>query len=272
MRRGLTPFNWTALAFGFAFLYVPIVLLVLYSFNNSRLVTVWGGFSTKWYVELLGDQQIVDSAWMSLRVGVVSAALATVLGSTLAALVLARFWRSSLTVVLFGNGLCAAGHAGSDQRPVAFVDFRGARNRSRLLDGSALARDPEHVLCRRRCSCAARYDRPIVRRGGDGSWRNARRNLSTYRPAVGNAGGRRRFSSGFHLARSTILVIASFTSGPGSTTLPMRIYSEVRLGVTPEINAMSTLLLGIVAIAALACLDRGRPATAWPLFAESRDL
>ena len=92
MRRGLTPFNWAALAFGFAFLYVPMVLLVLYSFNNSRLVTVWGGFSTKWYFALLEDQQIVESAWISLRIAIVSAALATVLG-TLAALVLARFGR-----------------------------------------------------------------------------------------------------------------------------------------------------------------------------------
>ena len=80
----------SALLFGFAFLYVPIALVILYSFNDSKLVTVWGGFSTRWYAELRQNEQLLDSVWISLRVAFVSAALATILGTS-AALALARF-------------------------------------------------------------------------------------------------------------------------------------------------------------------------------------
>lgn len=92
MRQGPSWFNVTSLVLGFSFLYLPIVLLVIYSFNESRLVTVWGGFSTKWYAELLNNQQLLDAAWVTLRIAFVSASLATVLG-TLAALVLTRSGR-----------------------------------------------------------------------------------------------------------------------------------------------------------------------------------
>src|SRR6059058_1444638 len=87
--KRITPFNITALALGLAFLYLPIVILVIYSFNTSRLVTVWGGWSLRWYTEFFNDRAMLDAAWMSLRVGVVSATAATLLG-TLAALALAR--------------------------------------------------------------------------------------------------------------------------------------------------------------------------------------
>ena len=87
--RKLSPFNITSLALGLAFLYLPIVILVIYSFNASRLVTVWGGWSTRWYAEFFNDRAMLDAAWMSFRVGVVSATLATILG-TLAAVALSR--------------------------------------------------------------------------------------------------------------------------------------------------------------------------------------
>src|SRR3954453_30748 len=87
--NGLSRFNITSLALGLAFLYLPIVILVIYSFNASRLVTVWGGWSTRWYSEFFNDRAMLDAAWMSLRVGVVSATAATVLG-TLAAVALSR--------------------------------------------------------------------------------------------------------------------------------------------------------------------------------------
>jgi putrescine transport system permease protein len=92
MTRGPSWFNVTSIVLGFSFLYLPIVLLVIYSFNESRLVTVWGGFSTKWYVELLQNDQLLDAAWVTLRVAFVSASVATVLG-TMAALVLVRSGR-----------------------------------------------------------------------------------------------------------------------------------------------------------------------------------
>src|ERR1051325_8138145 len=87
--KRLSPFNVTALALGLAFLYLPMVILVIDSFNDSRLVTVWGGWSTRWYSEFFNDRAMLDAAWMSLRVGAVSATAATVLG-TLAALALSR--------------------------------------------------------------------------------------------------------------------------------------------------------------------------------------
>jgi putrescine transport system permease protein len=92
MRQGLTPVTVTALTLGFAFLYLPILLLVLFSFNESRLVTVWGGFSTKWYGALLQNRQILDAAWVTVRIALVSATAALVLG-TLAGLALTRFVR-----------------------------------------------------------------------------------------------------------------------------------------------------------------------------------
>src|SRR5450631_2125000 len=90
MRRGLSVFNMTSIALGLAFLYLPIVILVIYSFNASRLVTVWGGWSTRWYTALIEDRAMIDAALASFGIAAVSAALATVLG-TMAAVVLARF-------------------------------------------------------------------------------------------------------------------------------------------------------------------------------------
>src|SRR5262249_30798449 len=92
MRKGPSWFNVTSLAIGLAFLYLPIVILVIYSFNASRLVNVWGGWSIRWYVELLSDDAMLDAAWVTLRIAFVSASAATVLG-TLAALALVRFGR-----------------------------------------------------------------------------------------------------------------------------------------------------------------------------------
>ncbi len=90
MKQGFTPVTVMALTFGFAFLYLPILLLVIFSFNDSRLVTVWAGFSTRWYGELLRNEMLLDAAWVTLRIGIVSASLALVLG-TLAAIGLVRF-------------------------------------------------------------------------------------------------------------------------------------------------------------------------------------
>ena len=90
MNQGRNLFRTLVLILGFAFLYIPIVSLIVYSFNSSRLVTVWGGFSTKWYGALLQNDQILNAAFLSLKVAAISATLAVVLG-TLAGLVLARF-------------------------------------------------------------------------------------------------------------------------------------------------------------------------------------
>ncbi|MCS5601213.1 MAG: putrescine ABC transporter permease PotI, partial [Paracoccus sp.] len=92
MNRRLSWFNVTTLSLGFAFLYLPMLILIIYSFNASKLVTVWAGFSTQWYVSLMGNQQFLDAAWVTLRVAFFSSTLATVLG-TMAAYVLVRAGR-----------------------------------------------------------------------------------------------------------------------------------------------------------------------------------
>jgi len=89
MNTGLSRFNLVSLTLGFAFLYIPIVILVIYSFNESRLVTVWGGWSTKWYFELFNNQQLLDAAWITARVAFLSATIATILG-TMAGIALVR--------------------------------------------------------------------------------------------------------------------------------------------------------------------------------------
>ena len=101
MRRGLSWFNLVSLTLGFAFLYLPILLLVLYSFNDSRLVAVWGGFSTRWYAEIWQNEALLDAAWVTLCVAFVSATAATVLG-TMAALALVRMGRFRGRVVFSG--------------------------------------------------------------------------------------------------------------------------------------------------------------------------
>ena len=90
MNATWSRFNISSIVLGFAFLYLPILLLIIFSFNESKLVTVWGGFSTKWYVALLSNQGLIDAAWVTVRVGLISATAATILG-TLGALALTRY-------------------------------------------------------------------------------------------------------------------------------------------------------------------------------------
>jgi len=170
-RNRLSSFNLASLALGFAFLYLPIVILVIYSFNDSRLVTVWGGWSLRWYRELFNDKAMIEAAWMSLGVASASASIATLLGTL-----------------------------------------------DRSLEEAAmdLGCNPLHAF------------------------------LAVTLPLIAPA-----IVAGWMLAFTLSLddlVIASFTTGPGSTTLPIRIYSEVRLGVKPEINAICTLVIALIAV------------------------
>ncbi len=126
MERRLSLTNLTALTLGFAFLYIPILLLIAYSFNESRLVTVWGGVSTKWYGELARNTAILDAAWMTVKVGLVSSTVALVLG-TVAGLLLARMARFPRTHALHRHGLCAARHARGDHGALIASALRVAR-------------------------------------------------------------------------------------------------------------------------------------------------
>ena len=241
-----SPVRTAALLFGFAFLYAPIALLVLYSFNASRLVTVWGGFSTRWYVSLLENDQLIASAWISLRVALVSALIATIVG-TCAAIALARFGRfrgriafssmiyaplvmpeviTGLSLLLLfvaldiprGFWTVVVAHATLGMCFVAVVVHARLVTLDRSLEEAAmdLGATPGRALLQVTLPLAA----PSIVAG---------------------------YALAFILSIDDV-VIASFTSGPGSTTLPMRIYSQVRLGVTPEINAVSAILIGMVAV------------------------
>jgi putrescine transport system permease protein len=250
MRRGPSAFNIAAITLGMGFLYLPILLLVIYSFNASRLVTVWGGFSTRWYASLFQNEQLLAAAWVTLRVAFVSATLATFLGA-LAALGLVRAGRfrgrtlfSSMTYaplvmpeVILGLSLL-----------LLFVSVGLPRGFWTVTIAHTTL-----TLCYATVVVQARlvsFDEALeeaARDLGAPPWKAfVLVTLPNIAPAVAAA-----WMLAFTLSLDD-LVIASFTSGPGATTLPIRIYSAVRLGVSPEINAISTLLIGLVATGVIA--------------------
>ena len=236
-----------ALAAGFAFLYGPILLLALYSFNASRLVTVWAGFSTQWYAVLWSDEALLAAALVSLKVALASGVLATVLG-TLAAFALARRrrGRTVMTGLVYAPIVMPEVILG-----LALLLLFVALDLDRGLWTIVVAHT-SFTLCFVAVVVQARlrsFDRSLAEAAADlgaPPWRVfASVTLPLIAPAI---------AAGFLLAVTLSLddlVIASFVSGPGATTLPMRIYSQVRLGVTPEINAASTILVGLVAMAVL---------------------
>jgi len=245
MRRSLGMFNATVLAFGFAFLYLPIVLLIVYSFNASRLVTVWGGFSTQWYVALWNNQALIDAAWVTIRVAFLSATAATLLG-TLAAIALVRYGRFRGRTLFIGmvyapmvmpeviTGL-------SLLLLFVAVDFNRGFWTITLAHTTLTMCFVTVVVQSRLISFDTSLEEAAMDLGATPFQTFLRVTLPLISPAIG---------AGFLLAFTLSLddlVLASFTSGPGATTLPMRIYSQVRLGVTPEINAASTILIAIVA-------------------------
>lgn len=250
MKPGLTSAHLAILAAGFAFLYVPIALVVFYSFNASRLVTVWGGFSTQWYVSLFTNEQLLQAASISLRVALASAALSTVLG-TCAAFAMQRFGRFPART-LFSGMLYA---------PLVMPEVIIGLALLLLFVGLGIDRGFWTIvighttlgLCFVAVVVQARlsgFDRSLEEAAQDLGASPSRTFRSITLPLIAPA-----MAAGFLLAFTISLddfVIASFTSGPGSTTLPMRIYSQVRLGLTPEINAISTLLIGIVGLSLLA--------------------
>lgn len=247
MRRGPSAFNIAAVAAGLAFLYAPIVLLVAYSFNSSQLVTVWGGFSLRWYRALAQDQDMLDAIWVTLRVGVLSASLATVLG-LLAAVALVRGGRFRGRIAF--NGMIYAPLVLPEvilglSLLLLFVSLKVPRGFWTVTVSHATV-----TLCYATVVIQARlvsFDRSLEEAAQDLGLTPLRAFLAVTLPNIAPA-----VAAAWMLAFTLSLddlVIASFTSGPGATTLPMRLYSQVRLGVNPEINAVSTLLIGLVATA-----------------------
>ncbi|MEM6489755.1 MAG: ABC transporter permease subunit [Pseudomonadota bacterium] len=234
---------------GFVFLYAPIVVLVIYSFNASRLVSVWGGWSLRWYGALLENDELLASVWVSLTVAASASTLATVLG-TMAGFALARVPR------FFGRTL----FQGMVLAPLVMPEV--ITGLSLLLAFISISMDRSFVtimlahatfsMCYVAVVIQARlagFDRSVEEAAADLGARPAtvfrRITLPLILPGV-VAG----WLLSFTLSLDD-LVIASFTSGPQATTLPMRIFSAVRLGVTPEINAIATILIGLVATGTL---------------------
>ena len=249
MRRGPSAFNIISVVLGMAFLYAPILILVAYSFNASRLVTVWGGFSTRWYVALFQDAQMLDALWVTVRVGVISATLATVLG-TLAAVALVR--RGFHGRTLFAGSLYAT---------LVMPEVILGLSLLLLFVSVGLPRGFWTVtlshttltLCYATVVVQARlrsFDRRLEEAAQDLGCPPWKAFVLVTLPVIGPA-----VAAAWVLAFTLSLddlVIASFTTGPGATTLPMRLYSQVRLGVDPKINAVSTILIGLVATGVIA--------------------
>ncbi|AVO58452.1 ABC transporter permease subunit [Pseudomonas chlororaphis] len=259
-------FSSLMLVLGLAFIYLPMLILVLYSFNASKLVTVWGGWSVKWYVGLLDNQQLMGSVVRSLEIACYTAIAAVALG-TLAAFVLTRVTRFKGRT-LFG-GLVTA--------PLVMPEV--ITGLSLLLLFVAMAqmigwpqeRGIVTIWIAHTTFCAA-YVAVVVSarlRELDLSIEEAAMDLGArpwkvfflitipmIAPSLA-AGGMMSFALSLD-----DLVLASFVSGPGSTTLPMEVFSAVRLGVKPEINAVASLILLAVSLVTFLVWYFGRRAEA----------
>jgi len=250
MKR-VSPFLITMMCLGFIFFYVPIISMIVFSFNRSRLATLWGGFSTEWYGKLLDNPQILSAAWLSLQIAVLAATLATILG-TMAGIALARFRRFRGRTLL--SGLITA--------PLVMPDVITGISSLMLFImmaqwiGWPAQRGFTTVLIAQ-VTCITTYVTTIIQArlsSMDNSIEEAAMDLGSKPwqvlmdvtlPVISPA-----IMSGWLLAFTVSLddvVITSFTTGPGYNTLPMVIWSKVKLGVTPDINALGSIIVAIVA-------------------------
>ncbi len=250
MRRGW--FLPVVATLGFIFLYAPIISLIVFSFNESRLVTVWGGFSTRWYGELLRDPQILGAAWISLKVAFVSATVAVALG-TLAAYVLMRFGRFRSRALLTGMATAPLVMPEVITGLSLLLLFVGLEQ----LIGWPAGRGMTTIIIAHITFCMAfvavvvqsrlaGMDQSVEEAAQDLGARPVRVFFDITLPIISPA-----LIAGWLLAFTLSLddlVIASFVTGPGASTLPMVIFSKVRLGVSPDVNALATIIIGLVAL------------------------
>ncbi|MCA0929355.1 ABC transporter permease [Ruegeria profundi] len=242
----LSWFNTVSLTLGFAFLYIPMIILIIFSFNESKLVTVWAGFSTKWYGAVVQNEAFLDAAWVTVRVAVVSSTLATILG-TAAAYVLVRGGR------FFGRTL----FSGMIYAPLVMPEVITGLSLLLLFIGIGLDRGILTIvlahttfsMCFVSVVVSSRlvtFDQSLEEAALDLGCSPAQAFRLVTLPIIAPA-----VISGWLLAFTLSLddlVIASFTSGPSATTLPIKIFSAVRLGVSPEINALSTIMIAVVTV------------------------
>lgn len=250
MSRRVHRSLWVWLGAGLAFLYIPIISLVIFSFNSSKLVTVWAGFSTRWYGSLFHNEQILDAAGLSVRIGLISALLAVVLG-TMVAVALARFGAFRGRAILSAlstaplvmpeviTGLSLLLLFVALEQAIGWPAGRSAM--TIIIAHTTFSMAYVAVVVQSRL---AGMDPSIEEAALDLGARPGKVFFVITLPLISPA-----LVSGFLLAFTLSLddlVISSFVSGPGATTLPMVIYSKVRLGLSPEINALATLMVAIV--------------------------
>ena len=248
--KAQSRFTLSVLAFGYAFLYVPLASVVFYSFNDSKLATVWGGFSTRWYGELFRNEQIIDAVFLSLRIAATSATIATILG-TIAGLVLVRFGRfrgralfsgmitSPLVMPEVITGLSLLLLFVSMQQLIGWPAQRGFSTITIAHITFSMAYVAVVVRSR-----LAGMDESLEDAAMDLGCGPLRVIFDITLPLIAPA-----MLAGWLLSFTLSLddlVIASFVSGPGSTTLPMYIFSKVKLGVTPDINALASVIILVV--------------------------
>ncbi len=245
-------FILSVLTFGYAFLYIPLILVIVYSFNDSRIATVWGGFSTRWYGELLQNDQILDAAFLSLRIAITAATAATILG-TMAGLVLARFGRFKGRTLFSGmvfspmvmpeviTGLSLLLLFVTLHQLTGWPGQRGFYTITIAHTTFSMAYVAIIVQSR-----LMAMDESLEEAAMDLGGRPLRVVFDITLPLIAPA-----MLAGWLLAFTLSLddlVIASFVSGPGSSTLPMYIFSKVKLGVSPDINALATLIIAFICV------------------------
>ena len=250
--RQRSTFLFSTLAFGYAFLYLPIVILMAYSFNDSRIQSVWNGFSLRWYASLLDNPQIIDAALLSLQIALISATIATVLG-TLAGLAMTHMGRFKGRLLFTGliaallimpeviTGLSLLLVFVSTEQLIGWPESRGTL--TIIIAHITFSMAFVAVIVQSRLSTA---DRSLEEAAMDLGGRPFRVAIDVTLPLIAPA-----MISGWLLAFTLSLddlVIASFVSGPGANTLPMVIFSKVKLGVAPDVNALATLIIMLVGI------------------------
>jgi putrescine transport system permease protein len=242
----------TVLCFGFAFFYIPILSMMVYSFNASRLATVWGGFSTKWYLSLFANKQVGAALILSIQIALISASVATILG-TMAGIALARFTRFRGRILFSGlvNAPLIMPEVITGISSLMFfillaeyVGWPGQRGFTTItLAHITFSMVFVTTIVQSRMVQADRSIEEAAMDLGSRPWQVLRDvTLPVIFPAI---------LSGWLLAFTISLddvVITSFTTGPGSTTLPLLIWSKVKLGVTPDVNALATLTVLVVGV------------------------
>jgi putrescine transport system permease protein len=252
-KRSLFLSVWLVL--GLAFLYVPLISLIVYSFNKSRLATLWGGFSTEWYFKLFENTQIIDAALLSIRIAALSATAATILG-TMAGFALARVVRFPGRTMFSGlvsaplvmpeviTGLSLLFLFIMMEQAIGWPKGRGATTVT--LAHITFSMAYVAVIVRARLSS---MDRSLEEAAMDLGSRPLRVLFDITLPLISPA-----MVSGWLLSFTLSLddvVITAFTTGPGATTLPLVVWSKVKLGVTPDVNALATIIIAVVSTCVL---------------------